>query len=191
MKKIISILLVQLAALLGIGGVASASAGAEGQQRFFLAGPAEGPSITITGHGMITGIGTLTAESVDLRPIDNTYHEVDLAAIGGGTLTISIDGRFDTWPFTLDPRSCTRRGTLGGNWVITASGGDFAGATGDGTFRGRFFTYASRGPAGCDEGAIRGFVAGSMVGDVRFEAGAGRHTPWSAERGPTESRSPR
>src|SRR5947208_12208373 len=132
MTKVLSILLVQFAALLGIGGVAAAGAGAEVNQHFFLAGPAEGPSITIAGHGMITGIGTLTAESVDLHPIDNTYHEVDLAVIGGGTLTISIDGRFSTWPFALDPRSCTRRGTLGGRWTITAGGGDFAGATGVG-----------------------------------------------------------
>lgn len=168
MKKLIAILLVPLAALLGVGGVGGvAAAGAEGNQHFFLAGPAEGPSITIAGYGMITGIGTLTAETVDLRPIDNTYHEVDLAVIDGGTLTISIDGRFDTWPFTLDPRSCTRHGTLGGTWVITASGGNLAGATGGGAFHGRFFTYASRGPAGC-EAAIKGFVAGPMVGDVRF-----------------------
>lgn len=165
MKKVIGVVLVQFAALLGVGGVAAASV--EGNQRFLLAGPAEGPSITIAGYGVITGVGTLTAESVDLRPIDNTYHEVDRAVIGSGTLTISIDGRFDTWPFTLDPRSCTRHGTLSGNWLITASGGDFTGATGGGTFRGRFFTYASRRPAGCDESAIRGFVAGPMIGDVR------------------------
>lgn len=170
MKKVIGIVLVQLAALLGGGGAVAATTGGAGaavNQRFFLAGPAEGPSITITGHGVITGVGTLTAESVDLRPIDNTYHEVDRAVIGGGTLTISIDGRFSTWPFTLDPRSCTRHGMLGGNWVITGSGGVLTGTTGSGTFRGRFFTYAGRTPAGCDESAIRGFVAGPMIGHVR------------------------
>lgn len=155
-------------ALLGVGGVTAAHAEADGNQHFVLAGPAEGPSIMIAAHGMITGIGTLTAESVDFRQIDNTYHEVDRADIGAGTLTISVDGRFDTWPFTLDPRSCTRHGMLGGNWVITASDGDFARATGGGTFRGRFFTYANRTPAGCAEGAIKGFVSGSMTGDVRF-----------------------
>lgn len=167
MKKIIGIVLVQLAVLLG-GGV-DAAASAAGAQRFFLAGPAEGPSITIAGRGVITGVGTLTAESVDLRPIDNTYHEVDRAVIGGGNLTISIDGRFNTWPFTLDPRTCTKHGMLSGNWVITASGGDFTGATGGGTFRGRFFTYAGRTPAGCDETAIKGFVAGPMIGHVRLD----------------------
>jgi hypothetical protein len=74
----------------------------------------EGPSITIAGSGII---------------IDNTYHEVDLAMIGGGNLT---------------------------------------GAIGGGTFQGQFFTYAPRRPAGCDEGAIKGFGAGTMVGNVRF-----------------------
>src|SRR2546429_5193955 len=39
MKKVISILLVQVAALLGIGGVAAATAGAEGDQHFCLACP--------------------------------------------------------------------------------------------------------------------------------------------------------
>jgi hypothetical protein len=169
-RKFISLLLVQLVALLGMGGVGEASTPSGGSQTFFLAGPAEGPSITIAGRGMINGIGTLTAESVELRPIDNTYHEVDGAVIGDGTLTISIDGRFSTWPFTLDPRSCTRSGTLGGNWVIAEGQGKFAGAVGGGTFRGRFFTYASRAPAGCDESAIKGFVAGTMVGAVRFMA---------------------
>jgi hypothetical protein len=165
-KRFIGILLVQLAALLGVGDVAAART--EVNQHFFLAGPAEGPSITIAGSGVITGIGTLTAEAVDLRPIDNTYHEVDSAIIGGGNLTLSIDGRFDTWPFALDPRSCTRHGRLGGTWTVTASGGNLTGAIGGGTFQGQFFTYAARGPAGCDEGAIKGFVAGTMVGDVRF-----------------------
>jgi hypothetical protein len=70
--------------LFGVGGVATAHA--EGNLHFFLVGPAEGPSITIAGHGMITGIGTLTAEAVDLRPANNTYHEVDLVSIGDDTL---------------------------------------------------------------------------------------------------------
>lgn len=168
MKRLIGVVLVQLAMLLGVGGVAAART--EGNQHFFLAGPAEGPSITIAGRGMITGIGTLTAETVDLRPVDNTYHEVDLAVIAGGTLTLSIDGRFDTWPFTLDPRSCTQHGTLGGNWMVTASGGDLAGATGGGTFHGQFFTHAIRTRAGCDEEKITGFVAGPMDGHIRFKA---------------------
>jgi hypothetical protein len=162
LKKIAGILLSQLAALLSTGDIANA----ESNQHFFLAGPAEGPSITIAAHGTITGIGTLTAESVDLHPSDNTYHEVDVAVIRHGTLTITIDGRFSTWPFTLDPTTCTRHGTLGGHWVITAAGGDLAGATGNGTFHGRFLTYADRGPAGCDIAAIKGFVAGSMDGTV-------------------------
>ena len=163
MKKIAVVLLVQLSVLLGIDG--SAAAG-DGNQRFFVVGRVEAPAAMIAASGVITGTGSLTAESVEFRPADNSYHEIDILVVGGGTLTVSIDGRFDVWPFTLDPRSCTRHGTLSGTWTITAGGGDFAGATGKGTFWGRFFTYARGGPAGCDEAAIKGFVAGPMVGNV-------------------------
>ena len=164
MKKLIGILLVPLAALLGIHGPAVASG--EHNQRFFVTGRVEDPVARIVGSGVITGVGSLTAESVEFQPANNTYHEIDIAAIGRGTLTLSIDGRFSVWPFTLDPRSCTQRGTLSGTWTIAAGGGDFAGAAGAGTFRGRFFTYAPLGPAGCDETTLKGVVAGPMVGGV-------------------------
>lgn len=168
-KKVIGVLFVLLVVLPGSG--ASALAGAEDKraednQRFLVAGRVEEPSATIAGNGVITGVGSLTAESVDFRPADNTYHETDVAVIGGGTLTMSIDGRFDPWPFTLDPRSCTQRGTLTGTWTVMTGSGDFVGATGDGTFSGRFVTYARRGPAGCDEETLKGFVVGPMVGNV-------------------------
>jgi hypothetical protein len=166
MKKIICVLLVQLAALLGIDGIAAASGGAN--QRFFIVGRVEDPVATIAASGVITGVGSLTAESVEFRPADKTYHEIDAVAVGGGSLTLSIDGRFDVWPFDLDPRTCTQSGMLSGNWTITAAGGDFAGATGAGTFSGRFLTYARRIPGGCDAEAIKGLVAGPMVGNLRL-----------------------
>jgi hypothetical protein len=165
MKKIVGILLVQLAALLSIVGSAAAGGGAD--QRFFVVGRVEDPVAMIVASGVITGVGSLTAESVEFRPADKTYHEIDLVAVGGGTLTLSIDGRFDVWPFDLDPRTCTRQGTLGGDWTVTAADGDFAGTTGAGTFSGRFFTYAGRGPGGCDPETIKGLVAGPMVGTMR------------------------
>ncbi len=165
MRKALGILLV-LAALLGTADTAAASA--EANQQFFLAGPAEGPSITIAASGVITGIGSLTAESVVLHPIDNTYEEVDIAVIGNGTLTLRIAGQFSVWPFTLNPGSCTQHGTLAGTWAITAATGTFTGATGHGTFRGGFFTYARPTPTGCDDANLKGFVAGPMTGTVRL-----------------------
>lgn len=164
MTQAVSVILVQLLALLG-GGAAVATE-PPGNQRFFAAGRVEAPALTIVASGVITGVGSLTAESVELRPADNTYHETDRVSIGGGTLTVSVDGRFDVWPFTLDPRSCTQQGSLAGTWTITAGGGDLAGVTGGGTLSGRFVTYARRGPAGCDETALSGFVAGPMAGTV-------------------------
>jgi hypothetical protein len=162
--QVVSVVLVQLLALLGGGGAAGTEL--PGSQHFFAAGRVEAPELTILASGVVTGAGSLTAESVELRPADNTYQETDRISIGSGTLTVSVDGRFDVWPFTLDPRSCTQQGSLAGTWIITASGGDLAGATGGGTFSGRFVTYARRRPAGCDETRIKGFVAGSMVGAV-------------------------
>jgi hypothetical protein len=133
--------------------------------RFLLAGRLEDPAITLVAVGAITGIGSLTAESVDYRQGDNTYHEIDRARVGGGTLTMAVDGSFSVWPFALDPRTCTQRGTLAGRWTVTAADGRFAGMTGGGTFRGRFFTYAGHTPAGCDN-AVKGFVGGAMTGTV-------------------------
>jgi hypothetical protein len=135
-------------------------------QRFLLYGRVEAPALSLLAGGVINGAGSLTAEAVDYRPADRTYRETDLAVIGGGSLTLAVEGRFDTWPFTLDPRTCTRRGGLTGTWTVTRGGGAFAGATGAGRFSGRFLTYAARTPAGCDETAIKGFVGGPMTGLV-------------------------
>jgi hypothetical protein len=163
MSKIIGVLVTPLVALPAIAGPASA-APAE-NQRFFATGRLEAPAITIVANGIINGAGSLAAESVDYRPADKTYHETDLAIIGAGRLTISVDGRFDVWPFTLDPRTCQRHGNMTGTWSITDGGGDLTGATGDGTFSGRFFVFARRGQAGCDT-TLKGFVAGPMTGTV-------------------------
>lgn len=164
MTQAVSVLLAQLLALAGGGDAAGTEL--PGNQHFFATGRVEAPALTIIATGVITGVGSLTAESVELRPADNTYHETDRVSIGSGTLTVSVDGRFDVWPFTLDPRTCTQQGSLAGTWTITAGGGDLAGATGGGTLSGYFATYAPRGPAGCDETALKGFVAGPMVGAV-------------------------
>jgi hypothetical protein len=53
----------------------------------------------------------------------------------------------------------------------TGSGGAFTGVTGEGTFSGRFLTYADRGTAGCDEAAIKGFAVGQMTGSLGGRAG--------------------
>jgi hypothetical protein len=171
-KKVIGVLLPQL---LVLGAAGPALAGPADDQRFLVAGRIEEPSVSIVASGVINGRGSLTAESVDYRPGDRTYHETDVAVIGDGRLTISIDGAFDVWPFTLDPRSCTQRGRMAGTWTITDGAGDLAGATGGGTFSGRFFTSADRGPTGCDETTLKGVVVGPMIGTLDLgDARAGR-----------------
>jgi hypothetical protein len=161
-KKVVAILLGPLLALPVIAGTAEAAP----TQRFVLSGRLEAPSLPLLAGGVINGVGSLTAEAVEYQPSDRTYHETDLAVIGDGTLTLSITGAFDTWPFTLDPRTCTQHGGLAGTWSVAGAGGTFAGAIGHGTFSGRFLTYADRGSAGCDEAAIKGFVTGSMTGSL-------------------------
>lgn len=163
MSRVIGVLLVLL---LGLTGTAEASGG--GDQHFVAAGRVEAPSITIIGRGVINGVGPMTAEAVDFHQADNTYRETDLAAFGAGSLTLSVNGRFSVWPFTLDPLTCTRHGTLGGTWRISAGSGAFAHAGGGGTFSGRFLTYSSKGPSGCDENAVKGVVSGELVGNVRL-----------------------
>jgi hypothetical protein len=166
MRRALALLapVILLGAVLGSG--APAGAAPAGDVRFVLAGRLEDPAITVVATGAITGVGTLSAESVDYHPADRTYRETDLADLGAGTLRMSVDGAFDVWPFELDPATCTQHGALTGTWTITAATGDLAGSTGSGTFSGRYVTYSARDPAGCDETAIKGFVAGSMSGTV-------------------------
>jgi hypothetical protein len=163
----IGALLGPLLALPAIAGPAEASSAHA--QSFVLSGRVEAPSLTLFASGVINGVGSLTAETVDYRPADRTYRETDLAAIGDGTLTLSFTGAFDTWPFTLNPRTCTQHGGLSGTWTITGASGTFTGTTGHGTFSGRFLTYAARTTTGCDKAAIKGFVAGPMTGSLDLD----------------------
>ena len=166
MRRALLLLLPVPVLVLGLAGGPAAAAPADAV-RIFLAGRVQDPAIALVATGAITGVGTLSATSVDYHPADRTYRETDVAALGPGTLTLSVDGTFDTWPFDLDPATCTAHGSLSGKWTITAATGDFAGSGGGGTFSGRYVTHAAKGPAGCDTTALQGFVAGSMVGAVR------------------------
>jgi hypothetical protein len=149
-----------LALLVTGGGVAVARP--MDTQRIFVVGRVEDPVATITASGVVHGTGTLTAESVSFDQAGLSYVETDLATVGNGTLTVVVHGKFDKWPFTLNPRTCTRFGRISGTWTITGASGDLAGLTGGGTISGWFFTHAR----GCDVNAIKGFVAGPMVGKV-------------------------
>jgi hypothetical protein len=166
MRRALLLLPAAVLVLLSGGSPAAAAAPADAV-RMFLAGRVQDPAIALVATGAITGLGTLRTTSVDYHPADRTYRETDVAALGPGTLTLSVDGTFDTWPFDLDPATCTAHGSLSGTWTITAATGDFAGSAGGGTFSGRYVTHAAKGPAGCDTTAVQGFVAGSMPGAVR------------------------
>jgi hypothetical protein len=162
-RRLLAALVVPLL-LLAVSGPASANSA--GPLRVLAFGRVEDAAITIVASGAITGAGSLTAESVAYRQADLTYTEVDRAALGAGELTLSVEGAFDVWPFSLDPLTCTRHGSLSGTWTITRGTGRYTGVTGHGTLTGRFLTYAARGSAGCDETVVKGFVVGSMAGTV-------------------------
>jgi hypothetical protein len=159
-RNAVAVLPMVLVLLLAGGGVAVAQP-SDGQ-RIFVVGRVEDPTATITARGVVNGTGTLTAESVAFDQATKSYVETDLATVGNGTLTVVVHGAFDKWPFTLDPRTCTQFGRISGTWTVTSAGGDLAGATGGGTLSGWFFTHAN----GCDVNAIKGVVAGPMVGSV-------------------------
>lgn len=154
-----------LALLLTTASIADARPAAN--QRIFVVGRVENPTATITASGAINGTGTLTAESVDFNQAGDSYVETDLATVGAGTLTILVHGAFNTWPFTLNPRTCTRVGRIFGTWTVTKAEGDLAGTTGGGTLSGHFLTHATHTPTGCDVDNITGFVAGPMIGAVK------------------------
>ena len=164
MRNAVVTLPVALLLLLAAGPAAIAAPAAG--QRIYVIGRVEDPQATIIANGVVNGTGSLTAESVEFDQPALTYLETDLAAVDGGTLTILVHGAFDSWPFALDPRTCTNSGRIVGTWSITAASGDLTGAIGGGTLSGRFFTYATRNTTGCDLNDIKGFVAGPMIGNI-------------------------
>ena len=164
MRNVVVTLPVALLLLFAAGPVAVA-APAVGQ-RVYVMGRVEDPQAMIIASGVVNGTGSLTAESVEFDQPALTYVETDLAAVDGGTLTILVHGAFDSWPFTLDPLTCTNSGRIVGTWRITAASGDLTGAIGGGSLSGRFFTYAVHDPTGCDLNDIKGFVAGPMIGNI-------------------------
>ena len=157
-----------LVALLLLAQVAAAgsSHAAEPNQHFFVLGQVENPKATLFGVGPVSGLGTLTAQGVTFDEPSKSYDETDVIAVDAGTLTVAIHGSFSTWPFALAPPFCTQHGTMSGTWTITSGTRAFAGATGNGTFSGGFFTFGPRTPAGCDTTSVKGVVAGPMRGTV-------------------------
>jgi hypothetical protein len=156
---------VALVALVALG-IPAWAAEAHPNQTFLIAGTVENPTARVFASGMVEGAGTLTAESATFNQATNSYDETDLLAVGAGSLQVVIHGVFNTWPFTLDARTCTQHGTIAGTWTIASGAGSLAGAVGGGTLSGVFLTYAPRSAAGCDEAAIKGFVFGPMVGTL-------------------------
>lgn len=147
-------------------GIPAGAAEAHPNQSFLIAGTVQDPTAQVFASGVVEGRGTLTAESADFHQQTNSYDETDLLAVGAGSLQVVIHGAFNTWPFTLDARTCRQHGTITGTWTIASGAGSLAGATGGGTLSGVFFTYAPHTAAGCDETAIKGFVFGPMVGTL-------------------------
>jgi hypothetical protein len=154
-------------------GTPAAADEAHQNQRFVIAGTVESPTALVVAEGPVHGLGTLTAESADFHQETGSYDETDLLAVGSGSLQVVIHGSFNTWPFTLDPASCSQHGTVNGTWTIASGAGSLGGATGGGTLSGVFLTYAGRTASGCDETAIRGFVFGPMVGALDLPQGSG------------------
>jgi hypothetical protein len=152
--------------LLAQAAAAASSPAAEPNQHFFVLGQVENPKANLFGVGPVSGLGTLTAQSVTFNEPTRSYDETDVIAVEAGTLTIAVHGAFSRWPFALAPPLCTQHGTMSGTWTITSGTRAFAGATGGGTLSGAFFTFGPRTPAGCDTNAVKGVVAGPMRGTV-------------------------
>jgi hypothetical protein len=164
--------LVALVPLVALGNPAAADE-AHQNQRFVIAGTVENPTALVVAYGPVHGLGTLTAESADFHQETDSYDETDLLAVGSGSLQVVVHGSFNTWPFTLDPATCTQHGTVKGTWTIASGAGSLAGATGGGTLSGIFLTYAARTAAGCDETALKGFVVGPMSGALHLPQPSG------------------
>ena len=147
-------------------GIPAGAAEAHPNQTFLISGTVQDVTAQVFASGVVEGRGTLTAESANFHQETNSYDETDLLAVGAGSLQVVIHGAFNTWPFTLDARTCTQHGTITGTWTIASGAGSLAGATGGGTLSGVFLTYAPHTAAGCDVTAVKGFVFGPMVGTL-------------------------
>jgi hypothetical protein len=171
MRTTLGVLTGVLMLLAGSTGTALAASSSQSpNQVLFVAARVEDPTAWVLAHGAINGIGTLAAESADYRQESDSFVETDRVVVGAGTLHVTVHGTFSTWPFTLDPLTCTQWGGLTGTWTLDSGEGPFAGATGSGTFGGHFFTYAAHSRGGCDESAIKGFSIGPLIGTVSLPA---------------------
>jgi hypothetical protein len=76
-----------------------------------------------------------------------TFEATDRFDCPQGSVFNRISGTAD---FQLDPVTCVARVPQSGTFQITGGTGDFAGASGGGTFTGQAYVVFARGPEGCD-----------------------------------------
>lgn len=101
-------------------------------------------------HGRAILTGAVNASCQDgpavVTPSGGGFHVEDTLVCQRGTLFLAADG---TGSFELDPVACIARVPQGGTFQITGGTGEFAGATGGGTWTGQGLQILARSSQGC------------------------------------------
>jgi hypothetical protein len=132
-----------------------AAATAGGAQRFTVvfAGP-DGQAGRVVATGVFNGLGSNPASVGDQELI-----------FPAGTLLLSTE--FTGGSGSFDPLSCIGRGSSTGTFVVTGGSGQFAHASGSGTFTGSGVTIARRlGGGGCSETEVNRYSVVSITGSI-------------------------
>lgn len=144
-RRMLSGAAILVVALVGLAQPASAQ----------ISGPFSGVLLFRGTPGVVPGTGffsgafnAICTESATVtQGPGGTFEAIDRFDCPQGTIFNRISGTAD---FQLDPVSCVARVPQSGTFDITGGTGQFAGASGGGTFTGRAYVVFVRGPAGCD-----------------------------------------
>lgn len=144
-----------LAAAALMVGIAEPASAATGAPRFTVvfAGP-EGQPGRVFATGVVNAVGSNPAslgEQVLVFPQGDQVLSTEFTGGSGG----------------FNPLSCVGRGTSNGTFVVTGGTGQFASATGSGTFTGSGTTIARRLPeGGCSESDVNRYSVVNITGSI-------------------------
>jgi hypothetical protein len=165
MRRSLVFILSVMCTLSLMAGSAQAATGSQSFRFVFTADPHSGLPGRVVASGLVKGIGTDTTIATQENP-DGSETDTDLITLPGGTITI-----VDTDPadiFHFDPATCVARISGTGPFSVAGGTGDYAGATGSGTFTANGIVIFSRTDGGCSEEPEVFFASVRATGNLTF-----------------------
>lgn len=151
-KKLLVIVLFALAAALTGSSPTYAESG---RQKFVItySGPisdAFAGARHVSASGPISGVGTETAVTQAPGPSPGTFVGTSVFSVPNGTVSIAVRGTTDRVS-QFGPNDCFTKVTVSGRFDITGGTGEYTGANGGGTFKGKNRILPHPGPDGCSD----------------------------------------